>query len=256
MNIEQAARRRLCRQNKLRQSLWKRVPPSLLLLSPHAGVLQDWCHHHYANKPDKSDHTCEVCPQNLCGATARKWFACVQLVTIEPMFSIHLFSSDAWRALAEWLLFYVVFQFAYRQFVARIRWQASMKTPVKTYLEIWSRFWDKLIRYELQKKFDQTSVFGRGIWLGFVQWSDSIWTLWYHCSSSLRPHFTLTAFTVHTECLLDRCLSCHTDYSLCLTEAGFLCLLSLNSLCVTDSRMMQMHATCWGFVNYKISLNP
>lgn len=74
--------------------------------------------------------------------------------------------------------------------------------------------------------------------------------------SSLHPHFTLTAFTLHTECLLDQCLSCHTDYSLYLTEPEFLRLLPLNSLCVTDSCMMQMHVTCWGFVNCEISLNP
>lgn len=99
-------------------------------------------------------------------------------------------------------------------------------------------------------------MFRSEIWLGVVQWSDSIWTLLYLCFSSFCPHFTLTAFTLYTECLLDQCLSCHTDYSLCLTEPGFLCLLPLNSLCVTDSCMMQIHVTCWGFVNCEISLNP
>ncbi len=72
--------------------------------------------------------------------------------------------------------------------------------------------------------------------------------------SSSRPRFKLTAFTVQTEGLSDRCrLSCRTDYSLCLTELGFPRLFPLHPLSVTDSSMMQMHVTCWGKLNYNMS---
>lgn len=75
MNSVQAASQRLFRRNKLQHSL-RMCTSLLLLLSPCSCVVQDWCHRHYADKPDKCDHTCEApLSQNLTGATASKWFA-------------------------------------------------------------------------------------------------------------------------------------------------------------------------------------